>query len=158
MQLEANLASPRSREKEGKERFRLEEKDEWIGSRARHRQSKRKPFNFNLFFSAFIQLNFLIFLPHSPQAHFNQSVSRSRSKGPAEKRMRMESTARSRSRSMSRPPRNEMGIKDAQVTDVITRESWCAKTKHSFELFFCYITLRWNRNWPTWRPKHTRRE
>jgi hypothetical protein len=45
-----------------------------------------------------------------------RSVSRSRTRPPAEKKMRMESTARSRSRSMSKPPRNEMGVKDATVS------------------------------------------
>jgi len=45
-----------------------------------------------------------------------RSVSRSRARPPAEKRMRMESTARSRSRSMSKPPRDEMGVKDVTVS------------------------------------------
>lgn len=51
------------------------------------------------------------------KAHFTKTRGRSRtmSEGPAAKRMRMESVSQSRGRSISRPPRDEMGIKDSVV-------------------------------------------
>lgn len=46
-------------------------------------------------------------------AHFKRTRERSRSRSePAKKRMRLESVSQSRARSMSRPPRDEMGVKD----------------------------------------------
>ncbi|KAK0078095.1 hypothetical protein PV325_003051 [Microctonus aethiopoides] len=46
-------------------------------------------------------------------AHFTKTRARSRSQsGPANKRQRVESLSQQRSRSVSRPPRDEMGVKD----------------------------------------------
>ncbi|XP_012217924.2 nucleolar GTP-binding protein 1-like [Linepithema humile] len=46
-------------------------------------------------------------------AHYKRTRARSRSRSePAKKRMRMESMSQSRARSVSRPPRDEMGVKD----------------------------------------------
>jgi len=57
----------------------------------------------------------------NPNAHFARSVSRARSQ-PPEKRVRRESTAQSRSRSMSKPPRDEMGIKDLTMKNKLQKE------------------------------------
>ncbi|XP_023311107.1 nucleolar GTP-binding protein 1 [Anoplophora glabripennis] len=53
-------------------------------------------------------------------AHFTKTKARSRSTGPPTKRMRMDtneadSTSLNRSRSLSKPPRNEQGIKDVAM-------------------------------------------
>lgn len=49
-------------------------------------------------------------------AHFKRTRGRSRSHSePARKRMRLESVSQSRARSMSRPPRDEMGVKDVMM-------------------------------------------
>ncbi|XP_034941870.1 nucleolar GTP-binding protein 1 [Chelonus insularis] len=46
-------------------------------------------------------------------AHFTKTRSRSRSaSGPARKRQKLESSSQSRARSVSRPPRDDMGVKD----------------------------------------------
>lgn len=52
-------------------------------------------------------------------AHFTKTKQRSRSVGPPMKRMRMdttESTSFNRARSLSKPPRNELGVKDVAVS------------------------------------------
>jgi len=54
----------------------------------------------------------------NPDTNYARSVSRARSSSA--KRMRMDSTARSRSRSMSKPPRDEMGIKDKEMKKKLT--------------------------------------
>ncbi|XP_023019520.1 nucleolar GTP-binding protein 1 [Leptinotarsa decemlineata] len=57
-------------------------------------------------------------LADSEEAHFTKTKQRSRSMGPPAKRMRMEtsdSTSLNRSRSMSKPPRNELGVKDVAM-------------------------------------------
>ncbi|XP_029155792.1 nucleolar GTP-binding protein 1 [Nylanderia fulva] len=49
-------------------------------------------------------------------AHFKRTRARSRSRSePSRKRMRLESVSQSRARSMSRPPRDEMGVKDVTM-------------------------------------------
>ncbi|KAG5891666.1 hypothetical protein JTB14_020084 [Gonioctena quinquepunctata] len=57
-------------------------------------------------------------LEESGDAHFTKTKQRSRSMGPPAKRMRMDvsdSTSLNRSRSMSKPPRNELGVKDVAM-------------------------------------------
>ncbi|KAG5313807.1 NOG1 protein, partial [Acromyrmex insinuator] len=49
-------------------------------------------------------------------AHFKRMRGRSRSRSePARKRMRVESASQSRARSVSRPPRDEMGVKNVEM-------------------------------------------
>lgn len=60
------------------------------------------------------------------EAHFTKTKARNRSVGPPAKRMRMnisetDNKSLSRSRSLSKPPRNEQGIKDVAVsTNVVS--------------------------------------
>ncbi|XP_072390132.1 nucleolar GTP-binding protein 1 [Diabrotica undecimpunctata] len=57
-------------------------------------------------------------LSDNEDAHYMNTKQRSRSMGPPTKKMRMEvsdSTSLNRSRSLSKPPRNEMGVKDVAM-------------------------------------------
>lgn len=53
-------------------------------------------------------------------AHFKKTKQRARSLGPPAKRMKMDvssSTSLSQSRILTKPPRNEQGVKDVAVSD-----------------------------------------
>lgn len=60
-------------------------------------------------------------MSETENAHFTKTKTRSRSVGPPAKRMRMdtsESRSQSRNRSVSRPPRDEQGVKDVVVSNI----------------------------------------
>lgn len=58
-------------------------------------------------------------ISNNENAHFKKTKQRSRSTGPPTKRVKMDtsdSVALNRSRSLSKPPRNELGVKDVAVS------------------------------------------
>lgn len=107
----------------------------------------------------------------SPQSHYVQQARRSRS--VAKKRKREASappTSKTRSQSASRPPRDQSGLRDTKVRDVVTSVEDVGlleseKSNPSCSFYFCvnnsqgflfFFPLRWWRRQRKWWSHHRR--